>query len=644
MTLFDVAAKNVKGNLKNYLIYLVSMTSSVVIFFTFVSLQYSEAIQVGLQKSEAIRSIFLQASLLLVLFMAVFIWYSNSFFIKKRKKEVGLYSLLGLRKKTIARMLFYENVLIGAVSLIAGIVLGTFLSKLFAMLFLWLMDSAVQVGVVLSFKAIAHTSAVFAAMILLTSIQGYRLIYRFKLIELFQSEKEGETAPKLSWWGAVSAVILLAAGYWLLWQPIESTGPYFRNLLIVLIAIVIGTYLLFRFVTVGLLQAARRRSSRLYRGMSMVGAAQLLYRIQGNARILTLIALLSAVTLGAGCVGYSMYYSNEKTVGLESPFSFMHISKGETFDAEVRSILEQDPERPIRLAADIHVIRAKGEMTRQDILPPRYASRDNHPIKLISASAYNRVLTDLGREGSIRLEGEEAVGIKPLYTNFTNADYVGERLVLELPGGSRSLSFVGMTEERVLNWSFPDYMVVISDKTFGEIARETAPVVYKGYKVEHEVSMKLSTERLYALDEELQRLPTYYTKYREGLETAGINLFTLGFLGLVFLAATGSIIYFKQLTEAHSDRERYVILRKIGVKKKEVRVSIAKQTGFVFALPLAVGLLHCGAILKAITTLYGSVSEVNLTVPIASAMLVYIVIYCGYYALTVHSYNQIVNR
>jgi putative ABC transport system permease protein len=127
------------------------------------------------------------------------------------------------------------------------------------------------------------------------------------------------------------------------------------------------------------------------------------------------------------------------------------------------------------------------------------------------------------------------------------------------------------------------------------------------------------------------------------LEEAGINLFTLGFLGLVFLAATGSIIYFKQLTEAHSDKERYAILRKIGVRKKEVSRSIAKQTGFIFALPLAVGLLHCGAILKAITTLYGSVSEVNLTVPIASAMLVYLLLYCGYYALTVRSYNKIVN-
>ncbi|RKN80575.1 ABC transporter permease [Paenibacillus ginsengarvi] len=204
--------------------------------------------------------------------------------------------------------------------------------------------------------------------------------------------------------------------------------------------------------------------------------------------------------------------------------------------------------------------------------------------------------------------------------------------------------FTGMTEERVLNWSFPDFMVVISDKAFGEIARETAPIVFKAYKVDREASMKQSTERLYALDEELRRVPTYYTQYREGLEKAGINLFTLGFLGLVFLAATGSIIYFKQLTEAHSDKERYVILRKIGVKKKEISLSIAKQTGFVFVLPLAIGLLHCGAILKAVTTLYGSVSEVNLTVPIVSAMLVYIVIYCGYYALTVHSYNQIVNR
>ncbi|TNJ67040.1 ABC transporter permease [Paenibacillus hemerocallicola] len=643
VTLFDVAKKNVKGNLKHYLMYLISMISSVVIFFTFVSLQYSDEIRAGLESSESVRAIFAQASYLLMLFMAIFIWYSNSFFTKKRKKEVGLYSLLGVRKKTIARMLFYENVMMGAVALVAGIVLGTFLSKLFAMLFLRLMDSAVQVGVVFSFEALVHTTIVFAAMVLLTSVQGYRLIYRFKLIELFQAEKEGEVTPKPSFRGAAAAVALLAAGYWVMWQPIVTTGQYMRNLLFVLVVMVAGTYLLFRFVTVALLQAAKRSKSRYYRGINMIGTAQLMYRIQGNARVLTIISLLSAVTLSAGCVGYSMYYSNGKTAALVSPFSLMHVSKGEAFDAQVRSVLEQDREHPVELAQDLPVIKAKGVMTRSDILPPRYSREDDNPVKLIAASTYNKIQTELGRTGNVRLKGDEALGIKPMYTNYTSADYAGEALALQLPGGTRNAAFVGMTEERVLNWSFPDYMVIVSDEAFEDMSRQIAPIVYKAYKIAREQSMKQTSERLYALDAELRKLPTFYTEYRKGLEEAGINLFTLGFLGLVFLAATGSIIYFKQLTEAHSDKERYAILRKIGVRKKEVGLSVAKQTGFIFALPLAVGLLHCGAILKAITTLYGSVSEVNLTVPIASAMLVYLLLYCGYYALTVRSYNKIVN-
>lgn len=644
MTLFDVAKKNVIGNLKNYLMYLVSMSASVVIFFTFVALQYSEQIQEGLETSETIRAIFAQASILLMLFMAVFIWYSNSFFTKKRKKEVGLYSLLGVRKKTIARMLFYENVIMGAVALVVGIALGTFLSKLFAMLFLWLMDSAVQVGVVFSLEALAHTAVVFAMLILFTSVQSYRLIYRFKLIELFQAEKEGETAPKPSVLGAAAAVALLAAGYWIMWQPIVTTGQYMRNMLIVLVTMISGTYLLFRFVTVALLQAAKRSKSRYYRGINMIGTAQLMYRVQGNARVLTMIALLSAVTLSAACVGYSMYYSNEKTVRLASPFSFMHLSGGAAFDAEVRAILEQDAEHPITLAIDIPVVKTKGEMTRADILPPRYSREDDNPVKLIAAGTYNSLQAKLGRTGQARLSGDEALGIKPLYTDYKSADYAGEALTIGLPGGERSLAFVGMTEDRVLNWSFPDFMVVISDEAFEELSRQSAPAVYKAYKVEREASMKQTSERLYALDEGLRKPPSFYTEYRDGLESAGINLFTLGFLGLVFLAATGSIIYFKQLTEAHADKERYAILRKIGVGKRDIRRSIAKQLAFVFLVPLAVGLLHCGAILKAITTLYGSVSEVNLTVPIASAMAVYMIMYCGYYVLTVRSFNKIVNR
>jgi putative ABC transport system permease protein len=189
VTLFDVVKKNMKGNFKSYIIYFISMLFSVVIYYTFVSLQYSTEIAKGIESSEAMESIFMVASVILILFVSVFILYSNRTFARKRKKEVGLYSLLGLQKKTIGRMLFYENFIMGIIVLIIGIAVGTFLSRLFSMILVRLLGIVIDVGMVFSLKAVINTTIVFIAIILLTSIQGYRLIYKFKLIELFRADK-----------------------------------------------------------------------------------------------------------------------------------------------------------------------------------------------------------------------------------------------------------------------------------------------------------------------------------------------------------------------------------------------------------------------------------------------------------------------
>jgi putative ABC transport system permease protein len=146
--------------------------------------------------------------------------------------------------------------------------------------------------------------------------------------------------------------------------------------------------------------------------------------------------------------------------------------------------------------------------------------------------------------------------------------------------------------------------------------------------------MKLKTDK--------NAMSTYYYQYRQGLESAGMNIFTLRFLALVFLAATGCMIYFKQLTDAHVDKSRYEILREIGVSRKEIRATVAKQTLFVFMLPLILGVLHSVMILKALTTVH--LIGGNLIVPILTSIIAYAAIYLNYYFLCVSSFNLIVNR
>ncbi len=628
------------GNVKNYLLYFISMIFSVVIYYTFVSLQYSPEVKKAIESSDSILNIFIAGSVVLVLFVAIFIFYSNSFFTKKRKKEVGLYSLLGLRKKTIGKMLFYENIIMGGIAVMIGIIVGTILSKLFTLIVLRLLNAPVEVSFGISLDAIVNTFIVFLMISLFTSFRAYRLIYRFKLIELFRAEKEGEKVPKISFIAALTSIILIALSYWLGYQPPTNNIQVLTNLLLFLFCIVLGTYLLFRFLTIYLLRLLQNKKTSYYKGTNLVGISQLIYRINGNARTLTMIALLSAVTISAISVGYSFYYTNEKQAEKEAPFSYMHISTSESVDKQIEDVIQSDREHSFIGQMDIPVIHVNGEVSSpllQDYLK-------NGPIKIISENTYNEALKIVGKESNIQLTGNQTIGIRPLLTEYTSNDFEEHLVTLQLPNTELDLAFSAMVEDRILPWSYPDFAIVVSNQMFSEIAAQVTPVTIKAYEVAGEKTTKDTTVQLQKLASEEMQLITYYNIYRKGLESGGLNLFILGFLGLVFLAATGCIIYFKQITESHEDRSRYKILRKIGVSKKEVNAVIRKQMMFVFGLPLIIGVVHGLVILQIASNIFSVLIGTNLTVPIVITTLLYFIIYLSYYLLTLTTVKKTVNN
>lgn len=644
VTLFSTAVKNMKGNFRNYLIYFVSMMFSVVIYHTFVSLQYSTDVQASIALSKNVEVTFKTASFVLILFVFIFIWYSNSFFTRKRKKEVALYSLLGVRKRSIGKMLFYENLIISTIVLAAGILIGTLLSKMFGMLLLKLLGTTAEIGFHVSGSAILNTTLVFAVIILITSIQGYRLIYRFKLIDLFQADKQAESVPKASPLLALLAAILLATGYVFISLSFDSESDLMRNYGVAFVGITLGTYLLFRCLTVFLLRLAQKNKARYYRGLNVVGTSQLLFRMRGNVGTLTIIALLSAFTLLATDIAFSQYYTNTKHAEQTSPFSYMHLSQGQAFDEQVNRIIAADSKHAVTAAIDIPVIKSSGRTSSSVVFPERYSEEEDKPVKIISTTTYGVIAKALHLERAVNPAAGEAVAVKTMYTDYSLSDYKKEKLTLELPTRSWELSFSDLLEDRILSWSFPDFVIVICDDLYGDLKDLSSEVLYKAYKVEGESSTAETATELMLLDgAEKAGLTSYYHEYKTGLEDTGIGTFVAVFLGLVFLAATGSILYFKQLTEAHSDKERYTILRKIGVTRKEIRASILKQSLFIFGLPLLLGITHSIVVVNAMSKLFSNLVDVNFTVPVLFSTALYVMIYLFYYILTVTSFNKIVN-
>ncbi|WP_255222999.1 ABC transporter permease [Paenibacillus sp. 7541] len=642
MTLFELAKKNIKGNLRNYFIYLFSMFASVAIFYVFASLQYSTQVVEAVESSESMQSVFMVGSIILVLFVSVFMMYSSQFFTRKRKKEAGLYALLGLPKRTIGRMLFYENMMIGAGVLVLGIAAGTVLSKLFTMMLIRLLGVAVDVGITFSLPAVLTTVVVFLVLITITSVQAYQLVYRFKLIELFRAEQEGEQEPRASVVSAAAAVALLVIGYGFGLRNFENNEQILTNLGVMTVGIIAGTFLLFTSLIIFLLKYAKRQKHRYYKGMNLIIISNLVYRMKGNARTLSVITILSAVALCAFSFGFSTYYGYEQTARVTAPFSFMHIAQDDEVNRKIEEIVRGDEVHPVKAKMTIPVIHLGGVASSDDILSDRERKAAKHPVKTISVSAYNRVAEALRLDRLTLRDTDRAIAIRPMYTDYEWADYEGETITLELPDGSVNLAFAGMTIERVLNWHYPDIMIVVTDDTFRMMEAQVPAEQYVGYIVQDQKNTKATADALAALQTSEMKLSTYYATYRLGIENAAFNVFILGFLGVMFLIATGSILYFKQLTEATNDRSRYEVLKKIGVSRKEIAAAILKQNALIFLLPLLVGLCHYLIIFNWLRKLFSGMNGIHLLLPILVCVGLFMVIYLTYYMITVNSIQKVI--
>ena len=325
--MFNIATKNIKRNIKSYSLYIGATIFSIILYFTFATLKYSENISGLAETSKQIKGIMSASAFVLIIFVSIFILYSNTFFMKKRKKEIGLYSLLGVRKRTIGFLLFFENMMIGLISLIIGIGLGFLMAQLFLSMLLKMMGLSIDVGFAFSIQAVIDTALVFFLLFLITSLLGYRVIYKFRLIELFHAAKQGEKHPKTNIFAVMIGIISIGTAYWMALEDLSDSVVWsifsLATPLIIIGLTVLGSYLLFNHVLVFILKQMKKIEHWSWKGLNMMSVSQLLYRIRANAKTLTIIATLSATTITAGGAVFGLYYSTEKNTTEYTPFTFM---------------------------------------------------------------------------------------------------------------------------------------------------------------------------------------------------------------------------------------------------------------------------------------------------------------------------------
>lgn len=636
MTLFDLAKKNIKHNFIHYFLYFASMIFSIMIYYTFVSLSKDPKVVARLDNDDNLASIFNASSIILIIFVAIFILYSNHFFTRKRKQEIGIYSLLGLRKKEIGRMLFYENFLMGIGALIIGIGLGTLLSKLFVAILIKIMKLDAISNFVFSIDAVINTVVIFIIITLITSVTGYRIIYRTTLLDLFHSESKREKTPKSNPILAILSLVLILGGYFIALQPlitkdsIWGTIKFEPGMLLILTSVITGTVLLLNSFLPFFLNKVRKNKRIFYNGTNIISNSQLAFRIASNARTLSTIAVLTGMTLVAiGMVG-GLYNDANKDAGLNNPATFEYHIVDEVSNQKALTLAQNNTKTPMTGHQETTINYVKAISNRK--MPSIYVPEEGFAV--ISLTAYNKLRTlEKPNDSEIpALKDDEAMLISADST--TASDTLNQSFTLKNSTNQKITVTKTISD---LPFSTIYNLLVVSDNVANTLPSKNKMAIQSIIIDQPKDAIALSKQMAKVLPESAV-FRSYPESYEALMRGTGVLLFIGMFIGMVFLAATGSIIYFKQLTEAYNDVATYDILKKIGLDRKEIRKTIAKQVLIIFLIPLVLGIVHSSVALVSLANLL----QMNIIFAASISTGAFTLIFIAYYFITVNTYTNIV--
>jgi bacitracin transport system permease protein len=624
-----------RKNIRHFYLYFFALIISTSLYFVFATLQYDSSVTRLTSSEVNFATSFQVAGILLLSIVVVFTIYANSIFLKRRSKEIGLYQLIGLTRKGVARFLIIENVLLGLGALLLGMCSGALVSRLFLLILMKLLGLEGFITVKFSVLAVLQTVAVFAALILLTSLQMLRMVYRTTLLELFHLDKQGEHPIKPKTFAAailaVIGIVLIIYGYRLSGHMVNDM--LFFNMLGVLSSTIIGTYLLFR-VTIGWLfyQHRKRRDGHLGLKNSL-SLAPLMHRMKANANSLTLITVLSSMTLTMIAIAYSLYFSSEKDTRILLPYDFVF----ENNEMDARSFTEQLYREGITFDhKSVEAIRLSGTF----LDPDKLSENDSRGVLLLPAEQ----LLEAGADVEVPGKGEAVLFDGRTHLTGENKESSMKEIQLDTKEGQKTLKITGLVDRFAMNFNVYGIQLVTSESTVKELSDKMQSfldhetVRFDVYRIPDQVERAKASSQFAKYIPEGKYMPDFYTKYQASLQSSGLFIFISGFLGLVFLISTGSILYFKQMMEAEQEKGSFITLRQLGFGVKDIMGGIIRKQMFVFAIPLLIGLLHSVFAVNAASILVLS----NITVPSVMAMGVYTLIYFVFAVLTIGYYKGMV--
>ena len=647
-----LAVSNIKKNKPVYHPFFLTNILSVMIFYVMASIQ-NQTIIATLPGSYIFVQFLKVGVVMTGMFAGVFLLYTNGLLIRQRKKELGLYTIFGLEKKHIAKVLMLESLLLTTAGLVAGIVLGIALGKLFFLVLLKLLH--LDSGLTFQFltEALMQTGICFIVIGVFILFYNLFSVMKAKPVELLYAAHKGDNYQSFVWQKVSLGILCIGGAYALIFttpSPIDIIGRVFPIALLILF----GTLFFFSSCSVVLLQALKKNDRYYYKPQNFISVSGLIYRLKQNAKGLSNICILSTVVMVIATTTLALYVGQKEMLSFRFPME-TKISVSDIADGQptLPQLVHQTAEQygvTISREADYKVTYISGvykdntvSVYQPDIYPPDMTCG----IYLITWEDYSRM-----EEGIEPLEADEVFA-------FSSSKDLG---VSEISFGNlkyrvkTELSELVIQSKSALSSETHYFFICPTQKEIDNIITELSPAENKfsrTYSMMFDAEGKQETEFNAALQNQLYlgyagaKFENAEIKKQSDNYTYGGFLFIGLLLSLLFMVFLTLVIYYKQITEGYSDRYNFEVMQKVGLDRNEISAIVHKEIRTMFFFPLFMAVIHLAVSLYAVAMLLAVFGLTNVLVLLLCAgaiSLLFTFIYVVMYFSTARTYYRIVTN
>lgn len=653
------ALNNLVKNKRFILPYILSTIFTIASFYILTSLSLGKNLDKLPQGISATKQVLGFGVIVIAIFSAIFLFYTYSFLIKRRVREFGLYSVLGMTKKQIARILILETIFIAVITLVFGLAFGLLFDKLMLLVLLKLFTAGVSFGFVITPIAVFLTILLFGGIFFLLLIYTVIKISRLKIVALLKEENNGEREPKARFILAILGLGLTGYGYYLaqtIQNPIKAITMFF----IAVLAVIFGTYLIFMAVSITVLKLMKNNKTFYYKPKNFISVSGLLYRMKRNAVGLANICILSTMVLVTMGTTSALYAGSEDAYNTRFPRDIIingyRSTEGKLAEIEKNvKKATQDAGVETKDLVSYNMLNVVGRLNGTEINYESEFTGSFDKIKsivVLELKDYNKV----SKEQKTLNDGETLLFIDKKGKYEANEIAVqGVNLKIK----EKLTDFPGALGTAAAN-IMDTYYVVVKDnadvKKIESALKKKLNISDGEGEIFNYVGFNISDKSKEAkVIENFKQLEKEGNINIEGKAENEINfkgfyasfLFIGVFISMIFVVSQVVIMYYKQISEGYEDKGKFGIMRKVGLTDKQIKQSIRSQVLMIFFAPLAVATLHTVVaypFIEKILKLFLATNNNVFLIALAVTIAVFGVFYLIVYLITSRIYYRIIKE